>query len=157
MLTTAQDTIRKIRISQAFGSGRRSQWRVIQPLAYRRRNARRWLKLDLPHEGSSFSLVPFASDIFHLQHLLHYSDPALFLRSLRIRLVVTDESKYIQKSQKHVACGHFKHCRPLLSALLPWCCATAGRSPRCRYLSTDEARRSGHFIVPVIRTPPSSV
>ena len=43
----------------------------MQPLARGWQNVASLLMADLAREGSSFS-VPLASDIFHLQHLLHY-------------------------------------------------------------------------------------
>ena len=44
----------------------------MQPLAHGWQNVARLLIADLAREGSSFSVVPLASDIFHLQHLVHY-------------------------------------------------------------------------------------
>ena len=44
----------------------------MQPLAHGWQNVARLLIADLAREGSSFSVVPLASDVFHLQHLLHY-------------------------------------------------------------------------------------
>ena len=51
MSTTTQDTIRKMRISLVFeNGGRHSRRRVMQPLACRRQNVSRWLKLELLHD-----------------------------------------------------------------------------------------------------------